>query len=59
MLDRIHHHDKIEARVGKRQGSVEIRQGFDPYAIFGIGKGFTFNNPNATKTCGCGSSFGV
>lgn len=23
------------------------------------GKGFTFNNPNATKTCGCGSSFGV
>ena len=24
-----------------------------------MGKGFTFNNPNATKTCGCGSSFGV
>jgi iron-sulfur cluster assembly protein len=23
------------------------------------GKGFTFNNPNATKTCGCGSSCGV
>jgi iron-sulfur cluster assembly protein len=23
------------------------------------GRGFTFNNPNATKTCGCGSSFGV
>ncbi len=21
------------------------------------GRGFTFNNPNATKTCGCGSSF--
>lgn len=21
------------------------------------GKGFTFNNPNATKTCGCGESF--
>lgn len=21
------------------------------------GKGFVFNNPNATKTCGCGSSF--
>ncbi len=20
-------------------------------------RGFTFNNPNATKTCGCGSSF--
>lgn len=23
------------------------------------GKGFTFNNPNASKTCGCGNSFGV
>jgi len=23
------------------------------------GKGFVFNNPNATKTCGCGNSFGV
>lgn len=24
-----------------------------------MGRGFTFNNPNASKTCGCGSSFGV
>lgn len=23
------------------------------------GKGFIFENPNANKTCGCGSSFGV
>jgi iron-sulfur cluster assembly protein len=23
------------------------------------GKGFVFNNPQATKTCGCGSSFGI
>lgn len=23
------------------------------------GKGFIFNNPNATKTCGCGDSFKV
>jgi iron-sulfur cluster assembly protein len=23
------------------------------------GKGFTFTNPNAKKTCGCGTSFGV
>jgi iron-sulfur cluster assembly protein len=23
------------------------------------GKGFIFQNPNAAKTCGCGSSFGV
>lgn len=23
------------------------------------GKGFLFNNPNATRTCGCGESFSV
>ena len=23
------------------------------------GKGFTFENPNATKACGCGTSFSV
>lgn len=23
------------------------------------GKGFAFQNPNATRTCGCGESFGV
>lgn len=23
------------------------------------GKGFEFHNPNATRTCGCGESFGV
>jgi iron-sulfur cluster assembly protein len=23
------------------------------------GRGFVFHNPNAAKTCGCGSSFGV
>jgi len=23
------------------------------------GKGFVFNNPQASKTCGCGNSFGV
>jgi iron-sulfur cluster assembly protein len=24
-----------------------------------MGRGFVFNNPNASRTCGCGSSFGV
>jgi iron-sulfur cluster assembly protein len=24
-----------------------------------MNKGFVFNNPNAVRTCGCGSSFGV
>ncbi len=24
-----------------------------------MGRGFVFNNPNASSTCGCGSSFGA
>ena len=24
-----------------------------------LSKGFVFHNPNATQTCGCGSSFGA
>ena len=24
-----------------------------------MGRGFVFNNPNATSSCGCGSSFSV
>jgi len=29
---------------------IDFKSGLDA-------RGFTFNNPNATKTCGCGSSF--
>ena len=48
-----------------------IRVFIDPKSLFYLsgtvldfsdglnGKGFVFNNPQATKTCGCGNSFGV
>ncbi|MDH4070838.1 MAG: iron-sulfur cluster assembly accessory protein [Ignavibacteria bacterium] len=48
-----------------------IRVFIDPKSLFFLsgtvldfsdglnGKGFVFNNPQASKTCGCGSSFGV
>jgi iron-sulfur cluster assembly protein len=48
-----------------------IRVFVDPKSLFYIsgtvldfsdglnGKGFVFNNPQAQRTCGCGSSFGV
>ncbi len=48
-----------------------IRVFVDPKSVFYLsgtvldfsdglnGKGFVFNNPQATKTCGCGNSFGV
>jgi len=32
--------------------TVDFHNGIDK-------RGFTFNNPNVTKTCGCGSSFGM
>ena len=34
------------------QTTLEFSGGLD-------GKGFHFNNPNATRTCGCGESFAV
>jgi len=48
-----------------------IRVFIDPKSLFFLsgtvldfsdglnGKGFVFNNPQASRTCGCGSSFGV
>jgi len=48
-----------------------IRVFVDPKSVFYLsgtvldfsdglnGKGFVFDNPQATKTCGCGNSFGV
>ena len=59
---------KDNDRIYETQG---IKVFIDPKSLFYLmgvtldysdglnGKGFTFNNPNATKTCGCGSSFGV
>ncbi len=44
--------------IDKRHGlylmgtTVDYQDGLDA-------RGFTFNNPNASSTCGCGSSFGV
>ena len=61
-----------EAREGDKTISKDGVQLFiDPKSLFYLsgteldytdglnGRGFVFNNPNASKTCGCGSSFGV
>jgi iron-sulfur cluster assembly protein len=61
-----------EAREGDKMVEVDgVRIFVDPKSLFYLsgtqldytdglnGKGFVFNNPNATKSCGCGSSFGV
>ncbi len=61
-----------EAREGDKILTIDGVQLFiDPKSLFYLsgtqldytdglnGRGFVFNNPNASKTCGCGSSFGV
>ena len=54
--DRAFELDGIPVYMDKRQGLylmgtvVDYHDGLDA-------RGFTFDNPNATKTCGCGSSF--
>ncbi|MCB0720179.1 MAG: iron-sulfur cluster assembly accessory protein [Bacteroidetes bacterium] len=63
-FDRLREHDVsfeddgIPIFIDKRHGlylmgtTVDYQDGLDA-------RGFTFDNPNATSTCGCGSSFGV
>lgn len=51
-------YEGVQIVIDKRHGlylmgtMVDYQDGLDA-------RGFTFNNPNATSTCGCGSSFGV
>jgi iron-sulfur cluster assembly protein len=61
-------HPKENDKVLETEG---IRVFIDPKSLFYLsgtvldfsdglnGKGFVFNNPQASRTCGCGSSFGV
>ncbi|KAB5548071.1 hypothetical protein DKX38_011477 [Salix brachista] len=53
-------------RIGVKQGGCSVCDPKSLLFIFGmqldhsdalIGGGFSFKNPNATKTCGCGKSF--
>ena len=55
-------------RVFESQGEKVVIDGASYLYLIGMvldfdgglnGQGFTFSNPNATKTCGCGSSFAV
>jgi len=61
-----------EAREGDKVLKIDgVNLFIDPKSLFYLsgtqldytdglnGRGFVFNNPNASKTCGCGSSFGV
>ena len=63
-FDKLREHDQafevdgLPVFIDKRHGlylmgtTVDFHDGLDA-------RGFTFENPNAASTCGCGSSFGV
>jgi iron-sulfur cluster assembly protein len=56
--------DKVETIDGVKvlvdNKSVSYLNGMELDYQDGLqGKGFTFHNPNATKSCGCGESFSV
>ena len=48
--------DGITVYMDKRQGLYLMGTTIDYHDGLNA-RGFTFDNPNATKTCGCGSSF--
>lgn len=65
----------FDSEIGEKDKTFEPQNGLkiaiDPQSLLYImgmtldyegglnGQGFIFSNPNATKTCGCGSSFAV
>jgi iron-sulfur cluster assembly accessory protein len=56
--DEIHHYEDLTFIMNKSHGlylfgmQVDWQDGLNS-------RGFTFSNPNASKTCGCGTSFSV
>ncbi len=54
--DNIYNYEGINIVMEKTHGMYLVGMEID--FVEGLNnRGFTFNNPNATKTCGCGSSF--
>jgi iron-sulfur cluster assembly protein len=63
-FDAVHEGDKVEETEGIRvivdAESTAYLDGTQLDFQEGLqGKGFTFSNPNATRSCGCGESFSV
>jgi iron-sulfur cluster assembly protein len=56
--DKIVEHNGVKLVVDKKSYLYLVGMNLD-YQGGLNGQGFVFNNPNATRTCGCGSSFGV
>lgn len=51
-------HDGVQVLIDPQ--SASYLKGMELDYVDGLqGKGFTFKNPNATRSCGCGESFSV
>src|SRR5690349_438306 len=56
--DAVEEHDGVKVLVDPQ--SAMYLSGIELDYVDGLqGKGFTFKNPNATRSCGCGESFSV
>lgn len=56
--DEVHYFDNMEFIMNKSHGLYLIGMQVDWQDGLNS-RGFTFTNPNASKTCGCGTSFSV
>jgi iron-sulfur cluster assembly protein len=56
--DKVIEHNGVKLVIDKKSYLYLVGMSLD-YQGGLNGQGFVFNNPNATRTCGCGSSFGV
>jgi iron-sulfur cluster assembly protein len=56
--DTLYHQHGVDVIVDKKSALYLEGTVLDYYNDISK-RGFTFNNPNATKSCGCGSSFQV
>ena len=56
--DKVFEHNGVKVAVDKKSFMYLIGTELD-YSGGLNGKGFHFNNPNATRTCGCGESFAI
>lgn len=56
--DKLFEHNDVKILINKKSFLYLIGTTLE-YSSGLNGKGFVFNNPNASRTCGCGESFAV
>ena len=52
--------EQVSLQYEGEEWRIDRKEALEVFNLLGeaiYGKGFVFNNPNAKKTCGCGTSF--